>query len=109
IQKLLGGLATRLDGPLGSNQLCYTGPAKDSPKYDPARSRGLLAAAGFGNGGADIEFYTADGRYISDAQIGQAIAQMLNKVGFRVKLHAPEWASYWSDIRAGKLPMFYMG
>ncbi|HWG05344.1 MAG TPA: hypothetical protein VG271_10060, partial [Beijerinckiaceae bacterium] len=29
--------------------------------------------------------------------------------GFRVNLHAPEYANFWADVRKGKTPMYYMG
>ena len=110
IEKLLGGLATRLDDPLGPNQLCYTGTTKGSANYDPAPSRALLAAAGYNNGDPEIDFLYGQWKiHFRFVQIGQVVAQMLGRVGFKVKLHAPEWANYWSDIRSGKLPMFYMG
>lgn len=109
IKKLLNGLADRLDGPLGPNQLCYTGPIKDAYKYDPALARKLLAEAGYKDGGPAIDFTSANGRYISDVQVAEAVTQMLQKVGFKVTLHTPDYPNMWANVRAGKLPMFYMG
>jgi peptide/nickel transport system substrate-binding protein len=108
IKRLLGGLAERLDGPFGPNQFCYNGPIKTTA-YDPALSKKLLAEAGYQNGGPEIELFSANGRYISDRQVGTAVADMLTKVGFKVSLQFPEWANLWANIRAGKTPMFYMG
>ena len=34
---------------------------------------------------------------------------MLQKVGFKVTLHTPDYPNMWANVRAGKLPMFYMG
>ena len=70
---------------------------------------GLLAEAGFRDGGPEIDFYTAVGRYTSDRQVAEAAAQMLRQVGFRVRLHTPEYANFWADVRRGKTPMYYMG
>lgn len=107
IDKLLFGLADRMDGAVNKHQNCYA-PARNALQYDPKKAKALLAEAGYANG-VDIDLYTAVGRYISDRQVAEAVAQMLGRVGFRVKLHTPEYANFTQDIRAGKLPMFYTG
>ena len=94
---------------IGPGQLCYTGKPDRANSYDPAKAKKLLAEAGYPNGGPEIDFYTAVGRYISDRQIAEASAQMLRQVGFKVKLHTPEYANFWADVRRGKTPMYYMG
>jgi peptide/nickel transport system substrate-binding protein len=109
VDRLLGGLAEVQDGMIGPGQLCYTGKPDRANSYDPAKAKKLLAEAGYPNGGPEIDFYTAVGRYISDRQIAEASAQMLRQVGFKVKLHTPEYANFWADVRRGKTPMYYMG
>jgi len=109
IERLLFGLADKIDGPIGEVQICYDGPIDNPITYDPDRSRELLAEAGYEEGGPSIDFYTANNRYISDRQVSEVVTQMLSEVGFDVTLHAPEWANAWAEIRAGNLPMFYMG
>ena len=97
------------DGLVGPNQSCYTGPPDHANTYDPAKAKALLAEAGYPNGGPEIEFNTAVGRYVSDRQISEAVAQMLRQVGFKVKLNAPEYANFWADVRKGQSPFYYMG
>ena len=109
VKRLLGGYAQVQDGIIGPNQMCYTGAPERPNSYDPAKSKALLAEAGFRDGGPEIDFYTAVGRYTSDRQVAEAVAQMLRQVGFRVKLHTPEYANFWADVRRGKTPMYYMG
>ena len=109
IDRLLGGLAEIQDGPVGPNQYCYSGPPDHVIGYDPRKAKQLLAEAGYKDGGPEIDFYTANGRYTSDVQIAEAVAQMLRQVGFKVNLHAPEYAVFWADVRKGKTPMYYMG
>jgi peptide/nickel transport system substrate-binding protein len=41
--------------------------------------------------------------------VAEAVAQMLRQVGFRVRLHTPEYANFWADVRRGKTPLYYMG
>lgn len=109
IDRLLGGLAKVQDGPVGPEQHCYTGPPDRAIAFDQKKARELLAEAGYKDGGPEIEFFTANGRYTSDRQIAEAVAQMLRQAGFKVKLHAPEYANFWADVRRGKTPMYYMG
>jgi peptide/nickel transport system substrate-binding protein len=109
VERLLGGYAQVQDGIIGPNQLCYTGTPERANAYDPAKAKALLAEAGYRGGGPEIDFYTAVGRYISDRQVAEAVAQMLRQVGFKVKLHTPEYANFWADVRRGKTPMYYMG
>ena len=83
IKRLLFGYARRLDGALGPTQICYKGPSKATLGFDVARAKALLAEAGYPNGGPDIDVYTSTGRYISDRQVSEAMAQMLQRVGFQ--------------------------
>jgi peptide/nickel transport system substrate-binding protein len=107
IKRLLFGFADKMDGAVLKDQRCYR-PSPKAINYDPAKAKALLAEAGHPNG-IDIEFYTANGRYPSDRQVAEAIAQMLRQVGFRVTLHAPEYVAFFSRVQKGELPMFYMG
>jgi peptide/nickel transport system substrate-binding protein len=109
VDRLLDGLATVQDGMVGPNQLCFTGKPDRVNNYDPSRAKALLAEAGYKDGGPEIEFFTAVGRYQSDRQVSEAVAQMLRQVGFKVRLHTPEYANFWADVRRGKSPMYYMG
>ena len=109
VKRLLSGYAQVQDGIIGPNQMCYTGAPQHPNSYDPAKSKALLAEAGFRDGGPEIDFYTAVGRYTSDRQVSEAVAQMLRQAGFRVKLHTPEYANFWADVRRGKTPLYYMG
>ena len=109
VDRLLDGYAQVQDGLVGPNQLCYSGPPERVNSYDPKRAKALLAEAGYPNGGPDIVFNTAVGRYVSDRQVAEVVAQMLRQVGFRVTLNAPEYANFWAAVRKGAAPFFYMG
>ena len=109
IERFLMGLADKLDGPLGEQQICYTGPLDFIIDYDPEESRRLLAEAGYAEGGPKIEFMTASGRYISDRQVSEIVTQMLTAVGFEVDLQVPEYANLTAAMRNGELPMYYLG
>ena len=108
IASLLHGQATKLDGPVGPGQIGYTPDLEPKYRYDPDKARALLKQAGYPDGVA-VDFYATVGRYTADRQICEAIAAMLDKVGFKVDLKEPEWATMWSDAQKGKLAFYYMG
>jgi peptide/nickel transport system substrate-binding protein len=108
IQKLFSGEASRLDGPVGSKpSVCYAGGVKGAYAYDPALSKKLLAEAGYKDGGPEVELLTSNNRHIADKLVAEVIAQMLTRVGFKVKLQVLEYAKLWSLVRPGKAPTYY--
>lgn len=108
IKKLLNNQAARLDGPIGGEpEVCYRGGVKGAYAYDPALSKKLLAEAGYKDGGPEIEYLTPNNRFIADRQTSEVIAQMLERVGFKVKLQVLEYANLWAAVRPGKAPMYY--
>lgn len=109
VDRLLKGLAKPLQGWINEEQICYTGPPDRPITFDPKKARELLDEAGFKGTGPEVEFYTSNGRYTADRQVAEVITQMLNKVGFKVKLLTPEWANMFADVQNGKTPMYYMG
>lgn len=109
VQRLLFGYGRVLEGALGPAQICYDKASAKAPRYDLKRAKELLAEAGYKGGGPEVEFQVSTGRYISDRQIGEALARMLDQAGFKVRLTTPEWANMWADVRAGKSPAYYMG
>jgi peptide/nickel transport system substrate-binding protein len=106
IQGILGGYASRLDGPIGPVQYGYTPDLQPKYTYNPERARQLVAQAGYPSG-LDVEFATSAGRYTMDKQISEAIVQMLTAVGIRTRLLTPEYSSYWANILEGKVPFYY--
>ena len=107
IQGILGGYATRLDGPIGPGQTATLPTCSPSTPTIRKRARQLVAQAGYPNG-LDVEFATSAGRYTMDKQISEAIAQMLTAVGIRAQaLLTPEYSTYWASILEGKVPFYY--
>src|SRR6185369_11373249 len=49
-------------------------------KFDPEGAKKLLAEAGYPNG-FGLTLHTPNNRYVNDAKIAQAVAQMLTRVG----------------------------
>ncbi|MFK8251771.1 ABC transporter substrate-binding protein [Ancylobacter terrae] len=107
IKYVLQGRATRLDMPIGPGQVGYA-PSPARYPFDPQKARELLKQAGYPDGVA-VDFYATVGRYVSDRQICEAIAQMLEAAGFKVNLKTPEWSTLWADVQKGNIPFYYMG
>jgi peptide/nickel transport system substrate-binding protein len=110
IKNVLGGMADRLDGPIGPGQYAYDSQyAKDHLRvpYDPQRAKALVAESGYA--GEPVFLETPVGRYINDKEVTQAMIPMLNAVGINAQLRTPEWATLWADVQKGKTPFYYMG
>jgi peptide/nickel transport system substrate-binding protein len=108
IASILGGHASRLDGPIGPGQYGYSADLQPKYTYNPERARQLLAQAGYPNG-LDVELSTPVGRYIKDKELSEAMAGMLTAAGIRTKLLTPEWATLWDNVQKGTVPFYYMG
>lgn len=63
------------------------GTAADLPalKYDPEAAKALLAEAGYPDG-FEMTLSATNDRYINDAQVSQAVAQYLARVGIKTEL-----------------------
>ncbi|MGQ0569093.1 MAG: ABC transporter substrate-binding protein [Armatimonadota bacterium] len=68
--------------------------------YDPAKSKRLLAEAGFPNG-LPLTFMMGRGRFLLDHEVGLAIADFLGKAGFTIDFKVFEWGTY-SAMRTRK-------
>ena len=68
--------------------------------YQPDRAKALLAEAGFPKG-LRVTINGPNDRYVNDAKIIQAVAQMWQRIGVRTTVEAMPWNTYVA--RAGKL------
>jgi peptide/nickel transport system substrate-binding protein len=64
-------------------------------KPDPEGAKKLLVEAGYPNGFA-LTLGTPNDRYVNDAMIAQAVAQMLTRVGFKVSLDAMTQSQFFA-------------
>jgi len=62
--------------------------------FDPAKAKGLLAAAGYPNG-ITVKFGCPQGRYLRDKVICEAIVEQFKKSGITSDFEALEWGSFW--------------
>ena len=69
----------------------------ERPAYDPAKSKKLLADAGYPNG-FETGMDCPNDRYVNDEAICQAVAAMLAKIGIKVNLLAQTRLKYFGKI-----------
>ena len=63
------------------------------PAYDPERAKALLAEAGYPNG-FRLTMHGPNDRYINDAKIVQAVAQMFTRIGVETQADVMPWSVY---------------
>jgi peptide/nickel transport system substrate-binding protein len=69
-------------------------------EYDPEGAQALLEEAGYADG-FELTIHTPNGRYINDTRIGEAIAQMLTRIGIRTSLEAVPTNVFFSRASRG--------
>ncbi len=88
IRVLLDGAGSPANGPLSPMHGGYDPDIPVYP-YDPDRARSLVAQAGVT--GAKVTFNVTRGRFARDAQVAEAVAAQLGKVGLDVSLNVMEF------------------
>jgi peptide/nickel transport system substrate-binding protein len=77
-------------------------------KFDPEGARKLLAEAGYPNG-FGLTLHSPNNRYVNDAEIAQAVAQMLARIGVDTKVVAMPSATYFSQATDLKFSFMLVG
>jgi len=99
VKSILGGRGAPLPGPLSPGWLGYTDDVKPYP-YDPDKARALLAEAGYPNGFA-FDWTVTQGVYVKDAEVAQAVASQLARVGIQANLQIRERARLLAERSEG--------
>jgi peptide/nickel transport system substrate-binding protein len=86
----------------------YTDALDRVPPPDPARVRALLAEAGYPDGFA-VTLRCTNDRYLSDAELCRAIAEMLTNVGVRTKPQTWPAAQHFPALRRAELDLYLLG
>ncbi len=76
--------------------------------YDPTAAKKLLADAGYPNGFI-IGMNCPNDRYVNDAQICQAVAAMLAKIGIKMNLNAETKVTYFPKILSRDTSFYLLG
>ena len=83
-------------------------PQVAAARYEPDRAKKLLAEAGFPNG-FGLTLGCPNDRYVNDADICQAIAQMWARIGLTVKVDAVPKAVFFKKAMNREYPVFLQG
>ena len=91
IKNVMFGAATPLDAPMSKTLFGYC--SVGSYKYDQAKARSMLQAAGAA--GMTVRLASPTGRYVQDIQVANAVAGYLRDVGLTVQGPATtDWPTY---------------
>jgi peptide/nickel transport system substrate-binding protein len=106
VKKIMKGTATvaAQQGPRG-----YVGYKESlKPRYDLNKAKALLKEAGYENG-FEVSMMAPNNRYVNDAKIAEAAAQMLGKIGIKVNLKTMPKAQYWNEFDARAADIMMIG
>jgi peptide/nickel transport system substrate-binding protein len=76
--------------------------------YDPDGAKKLLTDAGYADG-FGITIHAPNNRYVNDAKIAQAVAQMLTRVGIATRVEAMPSATYFPQATDLKFSFMLLG
>jgi peptide/nickel transport system substrate-binding protein len=96
IKSVLDGKAVRVATMLPSMHFGYD-PQLKPIKQDLAKTKKLLAEAGFPNG-VEITLNGPQGRYVRDKEVAEAVTGQLGKAGIRTTLRTFEFVNYLNSM-----------
>lgn len=76
--------------------------------YDPEGAKTLLAEAGYPNG-FGLTIHSPNNRYVNDAKVAQAVAQMLTRVGIATRVEAMPSATFFPQATEFKFSFILVG
>ena len=85
----------------------YTKNLKAEP-YDADGAKKLLAEAGYPNG-FGLTIHSPNNRYVNDAKVAQAVAQMLTRVGIATRVEAMPSATFFPQATEFKFSFVLVG
>ncbi len=111
IDALFAGQAKPAVNPMPPTLWGYNDSIQDYA-YDLDKAKSLLAEAGYPNGLTEpLTFYAmpVSRPYMPDGKkVAEAIQADFEKIGVKVNIQSPEWATYLDDVKAGQKDDLYM-
>ncbi|WP_448040573.1 ABC transporter substrate-binding protein [Bradyrhizobium liaoningense] len=107
IAQILKGKAEKLQGQLLTSRTFGFNPSIKARAFDPAKAKQLLKEANF-DFSKPVSIMTQSGKYLSDVDICNAIAGMLQAIGVKADVNVVESAVYlkqWSALEMGSMYM----
>jgi peptide/nickel transport system substrate-binding protein len=107
VARIMGGVAMPAAEMLPPTMFGANKDAKVA-KADPAAAKKLLADAGYADG-FSLTLGTPNDRYVNDAQIAQAVAQMLTRVGLKTSIDAMTASQFFAKRNKREFGMWLAG
>jgi peptide/nickel transport system substrate-binding protein len=107
VDKVMEGEAVAAGQLLADGMFGSTRNLKVEP-YDPAGAKKLLSEAGYPDG-FGLTIHAPNNRYVNDAKIAQAVAQMLTRIGIATKVEAMPSATYFPQATDLKFSFLLVG
>ena len=107
VKYIMKGFA-KAAGQLSPSAVFGNDPSIKRVSYDPEKAKALLAEAGYPNG-FEIQLDSPNNRYINDAQIAQAVASSLAKIGIKVKVNATPKSTFFKETGKLNTSFFLIG
>ncbi|WP_370872553.1 ABC transporter substrate-binding protein [Paenibacillus zeirhizosphaerae] len=111
VDAFFGGSAIPAKNPMPPTLWGYNDSIQDY-EYDLEKAKALLAEAGYANGlPEEVTFYAmpVSRPYMPDGKkVAEAIQADFAKIGVKVNIQSPEWATYLDDLKAGEKDDMYM-
>jgi peptide/nickel transport system substrate-binding protein len=107
VDKVMEGQAVPAGQLLADGMFGTTKNLKVEP-YDPEGARKLFAEAGYPDG-FGLTIHAPNNRYVNDAKVAQAVAQMLARVGIATKVEAMPSATFFPQATELKFSFMLVG
>lgn len=107
VERIMGGVAVPA-GELLPPGMFGASPDAAAETYDPEMAKKLLAEAGYPNG-FGLTIGSPNDRYINDAQVAQAVAQMLARVGIQTQVDAVTASTFFARRNKYEFSMYLAG
>jgi len=107
VERVMEGEAVATGQLLPEGFFGYSRTLKPEP-YDPEGAKKLLAEAGYPNG-FGVTIHSPNNRYVNDAKVAQAVAQMLTRVGIATRVEAMPSATFFPQATEGRFSFMLVG
>jgi peptide/nickel transport system substrate-binding protein len=107
LKQILKGQGEILQGQVLTKGVLGWNPDLKARPFDPAKARKMLQDAGY-DFNTPVPITTQNGKYVSDTDICNAVAGMLNQIGVKATVNIVEGGVFQQMTTAQKLGVLYM-
>ena len=107
VSKVMNGLAEKANQVVPKGFFSYSNNIVDEPS-NLIMARSLLAEAGYADG-FGLTIHAPNDRYVNDEKVAQAIAQMLSRIGLKMKVETMPKAVYFGKLNKQEFSLSMIG